>query len=346
MPKGNNKRNNKGNKKVNKKATNIKKKTNSSSGKSKSGKSSSGKSKSGKSSSGKSSSGKSKSGKSSSSKSNRKNKTNETEILIGICIILFVGFIVLIPTKCNNKLNNVKDLFNDISNIILLGILVFCVTLLDYKMGISMTILILIIAAYISNLDLDEIQNKYLNNSNDNELNQEPDFYQQFKMPYENFENKNVDNNSKNPTNNNLSSDELESDEELLSKMRNNKLENNSNNNNKSSNDASNNAINNASNNARNNSVNNSKKYSIEKKVLRDSKLIDNKMSKQLDYSYDFLTQVKANDHQGYDVVGCRYDLKNSFQNFTKYGPPLAWDCTYDVSKLNKCGTLFYPLNG
>jgi hypothetical protein len=59
----------------------------------------------------------------------------------------------------------------------------------------------------------------------------------------------------------------------------------------------------------------------------------------------DSITQVGAPDRDGYDYTGCRYDMKNSPQNLTKWGPPLAHCGTYDTSKIAKCGTLFYPLN-
>ena len=63
---------------------------------------------------------------------------------------------------------------------------------------------------------------------------------------------------------------------------------------------------------------------------------------------YEYLTQKADGDKNinGYDVVGCRYDLESRPQNFTTYGPPLAWCATYDQSQAKRCGTLFYPLNG
>ena len=59
----------------------------------------------------------------------------------------------------------------------------------------------------------------------------------------------------------------------------------------------------------------------------------------------NFLTQNGQPDRSGYDINGCRYDMKNSPQNLTKYGPPLSHCGTYNVDKLTSCGTLFYPLN-
>jgi hypothetical protein len=59
----------------------------------------------------------------------------------------------------------------------------------------------------------------------------------------------------------------------------------------------------------------------------------------------DFITKVNPPNRDGYDVTGCRYDFKDSPQNLTKYGPPLAQCGTYDKTKMTTCGTLFYPLN-
>lgn len=60
----------------------------------------------------------------------------------------------------------------------------------------------------------------------------------------------------------------------------------------------------------------------------------------------DGLTKTDGEpDRSGFDVSGCRYDMKNSPQNLTKYGPPLSQCSAYDTNKLKSCGTLFYPLN-
>lgn len=59
----------------------------------------------------------------------------------------------------------------------------------------------------------------------------------------------------------------------------------------------------------------------------------------------DFITSVGPPSRDGYDVSGCRYDFKNSPQNFTKYGPPLAQCAAYSAAQAKTCGTVFYPLN-
>ncbi len=59
----------------------------------------------------------------------------------------------------------------------------------------------------------------------------------------------------------------------------------------------------------------------------------------------DALSQVAPASRDGYDYSGCRYDMKDSPQNLTKWGQPLARCGTYDASKVNKIGTVFYPLH-
>lgn len=59
----------------------------------------------------------------------------------------------------------------------------------------------------------------------------------------------------------------------------------------------------------------------------------------------DFLIAEYQADRTGYDIAGCRYDMKLSPQNYTKYGPPLSFCGTYDPKITGSCGTVFYPLN-
>jgi hypothetical protein len=57
----------------------------------------------------------------------------------------------------------------------------------------------------------------------------------------------------------------------------------------------------------------------------------------------DFITRVGPPNRDGYDVTGCRYDFKDSPQNLTIYGPPLAQCSAYNSSSCT--GTTFYPLH-
>jgi len=56
-------------------------------------------------------------------------------------------------------------------------------------------------------------------------------------------------------------------------------------------------------------------------------------------------TIQQPQDMNGYDVVGCRYDFKDSQQNMTLYGLPLASCGAYNKEQRAKCGAVFYPLN-
>ena len=238
-----------------------------------------------------------------------KSTINETEIVIGICIVCFVIFLVLVPTRCSNNLQSVRELFTDTTNILLLGILVLCVTMIDCKMGMCMALLILIISAYINNMTLDEISDSCFTNNNEFNPNYNPEFYNQFKMPFENFENQNEEKKNEKKQEKEIQKKEIQKKEIKIDESK-------------------------------------EVEYNLEKDLQNETKVIDDKMDKQLKYKYDFLTDVQKDDCTDYDVNGCRYDNSNTLQSFTKYGPPLAWCKTYDVSKLEKCGTLFYPLNG
>jgi hypothetical protein len=64
-----------------------------------------------------------------------------------------------------------------------------------------------------------------------------------------------------------------------------------------------------------------------------------------LPYENDFMTNIGESERSGFDVTGCRYDMKNSPQNLTQYGPPVSQCSVYNSNQLQTCGTLFYPLN-
>jgi hypothetical protein len=59
----------------------------------------------------------------------------------------------------------------------------------------------------------------------------------------------------------------------------------------------------------------------------------------------DSITVVDSPNRDGYDIIGCRYDFKDSKQNMTKYGPPLSSCGVYNPEQVKQYGTLFYPLN-
>lgn len=59
-----------------------------------------------------------------------------------------------------------------------------------------------------------------------------------------------------------------------------------------------------------------------------------------------FLTQQGHTDKAGYDIAGCRYDMKAEEQNLTKHGPPVSFCAAYNDKSLQHCGTYYYPLHG
>lgn len=85
----------------------------------------------------------------------------------------------------------------------------------------------------------------------------------------------------------------------------------------------------------------------LKEKVNKDiEEIVDKRMNKPLLNNKEMLTQVGPNDRHGYDIDGCRYDMKNSHQNLTKYGPPLSLCNVYTKENIEKQGTAYYPLNG
>jgi len=66
---------------------------------------------------------------------------------------------------------------------------------------------------------------------------------------------------------------------------------------------------------------------------------------KKCDQANDLLTQTFDKNRNGFDVAGCRYDMKASPQNLTMNGPPVAQCGNYNKDKMNMIGTAFYPLN-
>ena len=66
---------------------------------------------------------------------------------------------------------------------------------------------------------------------------------------------------------------------------------------------------------------------------------------KKCDQGNDLLTQTFDKNRNGFDVVGCRYDMKASPQNLTINGPPVAQCGNYHKDKMDIIGTAFYPLN-
>ena len=84
---------------------------------------------------------------------------------------------------------------------------------------------------------------------------------------------------------------------------------------------------------------------SLETHPSQPSQVSQSPLVLQASQEPDFITRVDKPNRDGYDITGCRYDFKNSPQNLTINGPPLAQCATYSGTQAKLCGTVFYPLN-
>lgn len=241
---------------------------------------------------------------------------------LGIIIISLVALIVFTP-KIMENLSCVKELMNNTTNIILLCTLTLCITLIDPLMGLMFALCIGVLAVYLKQVDtttLKDVESFMVQQQNPRTLSQSltKDEVKHNEMRYvENMINYgrkyNIDN-----TINKENFEEVKT--EGTTTMSNNKV--------------------NQTNNQ--NAVNSM----LKKKEEDKTNYSVNQKGVPCGNTHNFLTQVGPNDPAGFDVVGCRYDMKASPQNNTVYGPPLSWCNTYDKTKLDKCGSLFYPLHG
>ena len=69
------------------------------------------------------------------------------------------------------------------------------------------------------------------------------------------------------------------------------------------------------------------------------------KVTTNCDVNNDLLTQTFDKNRNGFDVAGCRYDMKASPQNLTLNGPPVAQCGNYNKKQMETVGCAFYPLN-
>ena len=247
-----------------------------------------------------------------------KNNNQLKTIGLGVIIISFVSVIVFTP-KIMENMSCVKDLMNDTTNIVLLCTLTLCITLIDPLMGLIFALCIGILAVYLKGVDTDtlkKVESFMIDQQNPRSLSQSlsKEEVKRNEMRYvENMMNYGRKYNISNRINKD-NTESIKKEESVA--MSDNKVNQN--------------AVNNM----------------LHKKEEDKTNYLVNKKEFPCGNTNNFLTQVGPNDPAGYDVVGCRYDMKSSPQNNTVYGPPLAWCNTYDKSKIDKCGSLFYPLHG
>jgi len=251
-----------------------------------------------------------------------KNNNQLKSIGLGIIIICLVALIVSTP-KIMENMSCLKELMNDTSNIILLCTLTLCITVLDPAIGLIFALCIGVLAVYLKQVEtktLKKVESFMMEKQNPRTLSQSlpKEKVKANEMRYvENMMNYGRKYNMSNRINKeNFESVEEEIVEEETNNMSDNKVNQNS--------------------------VNNM----LQKKEEDKTNYLVNSKGVPCGNTHNFLTQVGPNDPAGFDVVGCRYDMKSSPQNNTVYGPPLAWCNTYDKTKMGKCGSLFYPLHG
>lgn len=242
---------------------------------------------------------------------------------LGIIILSLVALIVFTP-KLMENMSCLKELMNDTTNIVLLCLLTLCITLIDPLMGLMFALCVSIVAVYLKDVDtntLKEVETFMIEHQNPRTISQSlpKDEIKNNEMRYvENMMNYGRKYNMSNRINkeNFETVEDLEVVEEETVNMSDNKV-------NQNAVDAM-----------------------LQKKEEDKTNYLVNDKGVPCGNTHNFLTQVGPNDPAGFDIVGCRYDMKSSPQNNSIYGPPLAWCNTYDKSKMDKCGSLFYPLNG
>ena len=247
------------------------------------------------------------------------NNNNQLKSIgLGIIIISLVALIVFTP-KIMENMSCVKELMNDTTNIVLLCTLTLCITSIDPLMGLMFALCIGVLAVYLKQVDtntLKEVETFMVEHQNPRTLSQSL---------------------SKSA----IKTNEMRYVENMMNYGRKYNMSNRINKDNfKSVKQEDTNAM--SDNKVNQNAVNNM----LQKKEEDKTNYLVNQKGVPCGNTHNFLTQVGPNDPAGFDVVGCRYDMKSSPQNNTVYGPPLAWCNTYDKTKMDKCGSLFYPLHG
>ena len=260
------------------------------------------------------------------------------DIKKNVCFIITVVLsmlILLLTDSLLNKFPIIKYLFTDKVNYILLIILVVFIMLIDLYCGIVLGLVVLYMTMYINKglVSPTHTNAKVIANTNANliananalssslpsanpnsypdhniNLNPLPSQNPSSSKIFENVINNNnvtFDNQLSIINNNDMSDDNLRSDSEFI--------------------------------------YNNTKPFPNKNLKPFQPKREESFISQQ--YQNEFMTNVGEPDRSGYDITGCRYDMKNSPQNMTKNGPPLNQCNIYDTNKAKVCGTFFYPLN-
>ena len=241
------------------------------------------------------------------------------------CCIIMLFIIVLFTDSIIKQCPMIRNLFTDSINYVLLISLVIFIILLDLPCGIMFAIAVVYMSMYIINTKPNIVIGKNKNNNN-------------------NSTSSSTSTSTKPPI-------------KTLSKNINNKFENTINNNKVSERSVKFNEEANIINLSENNSIRSESEFIYDNTKpfpnnnIKPFEENNNENSQATVFTNEYnnkddLTKSEGEpERSGFDISGCRYDMKNSQQNLTKNGPPLSQCSAYDTNKLKSCGTLFYPLN-
>jgi hypothetical protein len=258
---------------------------------------------------------------------------------IVICIVLIILLIIFTP-KIFTTFPVLKNLFNDNINYILIMLLVIFIMLIDIWCGCALALVILYMSLYINNNNTIIKKNMMI------PMKTLPDFIK-IEPTNNNIINNKVDTNMNSNTTDNthaISTVQAIAQPTVQPTVQ-----------------ADTHAYDNTNVNTNSNSEfiydntkpfpnNNLKPFQPKESVSSQDNINQNNINFvqqtiNQECSNDSITNVGEPDRSGFDVSGCRYDMKNSPQNLTQYGPPVSKCSAYDPSKIQTCGTLFYPLN-
>ncbi len=238
------------------------------------------------------------------------------KLKIAICILLGIAAILFTP-NIFLALPVLTNLFTDNINYILIMLVIIFIMLIDICCGTTLGLVILYMAMYVNNNTNTIVKKNFMV-----PMSTLPNSIQIF------------------PPNSNIINNKIDLSKVDLSKTNNSNINNNSN------------AINDESEFIYDNTkpFPNKNLKPFQPKDY-DSKQDNNTNKKNVNFiqqtinQNDRITQVEEPDRSGFDITGCRYDMKNSPQNLTQYGPPVSQCSAYDPAKAQICGTVFYPLN-
>ena len=233
------------------------------------------------------------------------NNCDEDTILTILAIVLLIVFYDVF----DNKFPQLESLFNDDFNVFIMSIAIILVIIINTPVGIMLTLLITYLHFYYKDKKrkVNKMKRDFVKEHfSDSNIN-------------ENFENAKDDtqNDTHHRSNDSMNKEELDK----LVKESKELIENNGG---KNVNDKTN---------------------EMSKKVKGIVAKSDKNFNLYGNEGCDMLTQTGLPDKHGYDIKGCRYDMKKSEQNLTYNGPPVSLCSTYKNKTNETLSPSVYPLN-